>query len=207
MQRTAPPWINRRFERQYSLAERFTTLGPDAQPGTTAVDREAQFYLRHQFFARINARMSGFASEHGVELRSPLLDARVVRFALSRPAAERNSAGDNKRLLRASMRGLLPDSVLAPRVGKGGTLTTYFAHHMWNDGLRLLDQMLPARELSALGVVDAAELTKAVDRYRSQGASYPYVESLFCTLQAETWLRGRSAPNECEPVRTTVGSA
>ena len=208
MQRTVPPWINRRFERQYSLAERFAALGPDAQPGSTAVDREAQFYLRHQFFARVNSRMSGFALDHGVELRSPLLDARVVRFALSRPSAERNRAGDNKRLLRASMRELLPEAVIAPRIGKPGTLRTYFAQHMWNDGLARLGQMLPARELAALGVVDPAELARAVEQYRLQGASYPHVEPLFCTLQAEVWLRARSAAvKECEPARTTAGSA
>lgn len=208
MQRTAPPWINRQFEREYSLAERFAALGPDAQPGPTAVDREAQFYLRHQFFARINARMSGFALDQGVELRSPLLDARVVRFALSRPSAERNRAGDSKRLLRASMRELLPESAIAPRVGKPGTLRTYFARHMWNDGLGRLAKMLPARELAALGVVDSAELVRAVEQYRSQGARYPHVESLFCTLQAEIWLRARSAAvKECEPARTTAGSA
>lgn len=208
MQRTAPPWINRQFEREHSLTERFAALGPDAQPGPTAVDREAQFYLRHQFFARINSRMSGFALDHGVELRSPLLDARVVRFALSRPGTERNRAGDNKRLLRASMRELLPESVIAPRVGKAGTLRTYFAQHMWTDGLRRLTQMLPARELAAVGVVDSDELRRAVEQYRSQGAAYPHVESLFCTLQAEIWLRARSAGlKECEPARTSVGSA
>lgn len=208
MQRTAPPWITGQFEREHSLAERFAALGPDSQRGPTAVDREAQFYLTHQFFARINSRMSGFALDHGVELRSPLLDARVVRFALSRPSAERNNAGDNKRLLRASMQGLLPDSALAPRVGKSGTLRTYFAQHMWNDGLGRLTAMLPARELAELGVVNSVELSGAVEQYRSQGAGYPHVESLFCTLNAEMWLRARNAAvEECEPARTSVGSA
>jgi len=207
MQRSAPPWILRSFEEQHSFAERFAALGPDAQRGPTAVDREAQFYLTHQFFARINARMTGFAQDHGVELRSPLLDNRVVRFALSRPRAERNDTGDQKRLLRAAMRGLLPDSVLAPRVGKSGTLTTYFAQHMWQDGLQRLSQMLPARELSALGVVDSDALVLAVDQYRSLGNRYPHVESLFCTLQAEIWLRHRTTSGVGELVHKTAGSA
>jgi hypothetical protein len=208
MQRTVPPWITHHFEREHSLAERFAGLGPDSQWGPTAVDREAQFYLTHQFFARINSRMFGFALDQGVELRSPLLDPRVVRFALSRPSAERNHAGDKKRLLRASMRNLLPDSALAPRVGKSGTLRTYFAQHMWNDGLGRLAAMLPARQLAALGVVNSVELARAVEQYQLQGAAYPHTESLFCTLNAETWLRARSAAiEECEPARTSVGSA
>jgi asparagine synthase (glutamine-hydrolysing) len=208
MQKSAPPWINRRFERAHSLSERLAALGPDAQRGHTAVDREAQFYLSHQFFARVNSRVAGFALEHGVELRSPLLDSRVVRFALSRPGEERNAGGDRKRLLRASMRGLLPDSVLASRVGKSGTLASYFAQHMRNDGLRRLTEMLPARELAALGVIDSAELTRAIEEYRARGFAYPHVEALFCTLQAETWLRSRSAViEECEPARASVDSA
>lgn len=208
MERDTPPWINREFEREHSLSHRIPALGPDAQPGSSAVDREAQFYLTHQFFARVNARMYGFAREQGVELRSPLLDSRVVRFALSRPAEERNQRGDNKRLLRASMKGLLPDSVLAPRRGKTGTLTSYFAQHMRSEGLRRLVQILPARELDTLGIVSSKKLANAVEDYRSLGARYPHTESLFCTLQAETWLRTRcAATTESGPNRSRFGSA
>ncbi|HKC79776.1 MAG TPA: asparagine synthase-related protein, partial [Gemmatimonadaceae bacterium] len=208
MERSTPPWVNTSFEREHSLADRFPALGPDAQSGRTAVDREAQFYLTNQFFARINARMFGFAKEQGVELRSPLLDSRVVRFALSRPREERNNRGDNKRLLRASMKSLLPDSVLAPRRGKAGTLTSYFAQHMRSEGLRRLSQILPARELATLGVVDSKKLATAIEQYRSLGSRYPHIEPLFCTLQAETWLRARDAATiESGPTRKQVGSA
>ena len=191
MQRTTPPWIDDRFVRQHSLVERFAALGPEGQTGPSAVEREAQFYLTHQFFARVNAKMAGFALDHGVELRSPLLDRRIVRFALSRPAEERNNAGDHKRLLRAAMRGLLPESVLAPRKAKTGTLTSYFAHHMRNEGLSLLTQLLPATSLADAGIIDSAELARAVARYRNEGTAYPHAESLYCTLQAESWLSAR----------------
>ena len=195
MERTTPPWISAAFERDHCLADRFPALGPDAQAGRTAVDREAQFYLTHQFFARVNAKMFAFAKEQGVELRSPLLDSRVVRFALSRPSQERNNRGDSKRLLRASMRNLLPASVIAPRRRKTGTLTSYFAQHMGSEGLRRLMQIFPARELATLGVIDSRKFATAIDEFRSLGSRYPYVESLFCTLQAETWLRTRCAAN------------
>jgi asparagine synthase (glutamine-hydrolysing) len=191
MQRTMPPWIDDHFVKEHSLAERFATLGPGGQVGPTAVEREAQFYLTHQFFARVNGKMAGFALDHGVELRSPLLDQRIVRFALSRPAEERNNAGDHKRLLRAAMRGLLPESVLAPRKAKTGTLASYFAHHMRTEGLTLLTQLPPATALSDAGVIDSAQLARAISRYRNEGAAYPHAESLYCTLQAEWWLSAR----------------
>jgi len=136
--------------------------------------------------------MAGFALEHGVELRSPLLDARVVKFALSRPSEERNMAGDQKRLLRAAMKGLLPDSVLAVRHAKTGTLRSYFAENMRVDGLQRLTQLMPAPALVDAGIVEAAELERAVGRYRAEGPAYPYAESLFCTMQAEAWLASRA---------------
>jgi asparagine synthase (glutamine-hydrolysing) len=193
MQRTAPPWIVEGFVRENGLGERFASLGPDAQIGPSGVEREAQFFLTHPFFARVNARIAGFALDHGVELRSPLLDRRVVEFALSRPAEERNNAGDHKRLLRAAMHGLLPESVLAPRRGKSGTLASYFAYHMQKDGLAQLTQLLPARALSDAGIVDSDELARAVARYSVEGPAYPHTESLYCTLQAERWLAARLA--------------
>ena len=193
MERTMPPWIDERFVGEHSLADRFASLGPAGQVGPTAVEREAQFYLTNQFFARVNCKMAGFALEHGVELRSPLLDGRIVRFALSRPAEERNNAGDDKRLLRAAMRGLLPESVLAPRKTKTGTLASYVAHHMRNEGVALLSQLLPAPALADAGIVDSAKLARAVASYRHEGPGYPHAESLYCTLQAESWLSARSA--------------
>jgi asparagine synthase (glutamine-hydrolysing) len=207
MQRTSPPWIVERFVRDNGLGERFASLGPDAQLGPSAVEREAQFFLTHQFFARVNAKMAGFALDHGVELRSPLLDRRVVEFALSRPAEERNNAGDHKRLLRAAMHGLLPESVLGPRKGKTGTLASYFAHHMQTDGLAQLTQLLPARALSEAGIVDSDELACAVARYRVEGAAYPHTESLYCTLQAESWLSARLAAGMPARPRKSHGRA
>jgi len=207
MQRTTPPWIDDRFVRQHSLTERFAALGPEGQPGPSAVEREAQFYLTHQFFARVNAKMAGFALDHGVELRSPLLDRRIVRFALSRPAEERNNAGDHKRLLRAAMHGLLPESVLAPRPAKTGTLTSYFAQHMRNEGLQLLTQLLPATALADAGIIDSTELARAVTRYRNEGAAYPHAESLYCTLQAESWLSARLTVGMSVRPRRTRGHA
>jgi asparagine synthase (glutamine-hydrolysing) len=193
MQRTDPPWIDQRFVREHALVDRFASLGPEGQVGPSAVEREVQFYLTHQFFARVNTKMAGFALDHGVELRSPLLDRRVVQFALSRPAEERNKAGDQKRLLRAAMRGLLPDSVLAGRPVKTGTLATYFAHHMMNDGLAQLTQLLPAPALAGAGIIDSSELARAVARFRADGAAYEHTEALYCTLQAESWLSARLA--------------
>jgi hypothetical protein len=106
------------------------------------------------------------------------------------------------------MKDLLPVSVLGPRRGKTGTLTTYFAQHMRSEGLRRLTQTLPARQLETLGIIDPKRLANAVEQYCSLGSRYPHAESLFCTLQAETWLRTRCvATTESGPTRSRIGSA
>lgn len=189
MERVAPPWISSRFLARHHLAERCRIHGPDAIQGHGAADRETIFCLTHSFFANVNAAMAGYALEHGVELRSPLLDRRVVDFALARPREERNHAGDQKRLLRAALRGLLPESTLALRRGKTGTLSTYFAFHMCNDGLARLRLIQHRSALADCGIVDARALSSAIDDFARRGISYPHIEALFCTLRAEQWLR------------------
>ena len=191
LERVSPPWIRRSFLENHGITDRFASLGPDAQKARSATEREVHFYLTHQFFARVNAKMAGFALDHGVELRSPLLDQRVVQFAISRPREERNDAGDNKRLLRAAMKGLLPDSVLGARRAKTGTLTSYFAEHMRGEGLQRLARVRSSHALADAGIIDPTELERAIARFRAEGASYPFAESLYCTLQAEAWLGAR----------------
>lgn len=189
MERVAPPWIPTAFLAQHHVAERCFTRGPDAQPGRDAADRETRFCLTHPFFANVNAAMAGYALQHGVELRSPLLDRRVVDFALTRPRNERNHAGDQKRLLRAAMRGLLPESVLSPRRGKTGTLRTYFAYHMCNEGLARLRAIQHRSLLAENGIVEPRAFAAAIDDFANRRAAYPHMEALFCTLRAEQWLR------------------
>ena len=192
MEQVPPPWVSARFVQKSGLGERFESLGPASQGGSSAAEREARFYLSHQFFARVNTRMAGYALDQGVEVRSPLLDRRVVAFALSRPREDRNKAGDNKRLLRWAMRGLLPDHVLAIRRLKTGTLTSYFNKHMMTAGLAQLTALLPAPALADAGIIEPSLLIQAVARYRAEGVAYAHAESLFCTLQAELWLRARN---------------
>lgn len=48
---------------------------------------------------------------HGVEVRMPLLDWRVVTFAFSLPDASKVSGGYGKRVLREAMRGLMPETI------------------------------------------------------------------------------------------------
>ena len=47
---------------------------------------------------------------HGVEIRAPFLDWRLVSYAFSLPSSAKLGAGFTKRILRESMRGVLPEN-------------------------------------------------------------------------------------------------
>lgn len=55
----------------------------------------------------------------GVECRMPFMDYRLVEFVFSLPLASRIGGGFTKRILRAAMRGLVPDEILNNRIKTG----------------------------------------------------------------------------------------
>jgi asparagine synthase (glutamine-hydrolysing) len=65
---------------------------------------------------------------HAIEARSPFLDHRLVAFVDSLPTSFLLLGQQSKRLLRAYLRGALPDEVLRrPKTGFGFPLREYFA--------------------------------------------------------------------------------
>lgn len=188
-ERPLPAWIAPAFARTHDLEARERAHNPRLRRAGPAA-REAHWYLTAPYFARAYGLVSAFALEMGIEIRSPLLDARVVELAAGRPREERNEGREIKRLLRASMRGLLPDPVLAPRDDKTGTLDGYFAEGMRRDFTRLAARAFRAPRLAELGIVDPAALHAACDEYaRTEDGSLGF--GLVQTLQVELWLRAR----------------
>jgi asparagine synthase (glutamine-hydrolysing) len=51
------------------------------------------------------------SAAHGVEVRMPLMDYRLVQFAFSLDASAKLGGGVTKRILRDAIRGIVPDSI------------------------------------------------------------------------------------------------
>ena len=187
LERSLPPWIDSRFARAHSLEQRDRLNAPRITRGSRA-DRETAWYLSHQYFPRVFGAVSGFAKEEGVEIRSPLYDKRVIELALTRPREERSSGAETKKLLRAAMRGLLPDSILAPRTKRTGVTEGYFARSMREQLPAMVDAAFAHSLLEAAGVIDAMEFRRAVDAY-ARGVQSNFSVSLYFTLQTELWLQ------------------
>ena len=81
-------------------------------PSTSAIQRaqyaDFKIYLPNDVLVKVD-RMS---MAHGLEVRSPLLDRRVVEAAFRIPASTKLAAGQTKRLLRLLARDRLPSAVV-----------------------------------------------------------------------------------------------
>lgn len=148
------------------------------------------WFLRAMHPERIAALVFSICQTCGVELRTPLLDNRIVQFAATRPRWESNSGRQNKHLLRYSMRGLLPEEVVAPRVERTGSPVTYLKRtlhaHLREGREAFSNGML----LADLGVVDHRRLLDEVDSFLA--GSFDDLEranALMMAIQAEWWLR------------------
>jgi asparagine synthase (glutamine-hydrolysing) len=186
-----PDWLNRAFVVRHSLEARQTEAEAAlASGGGGLAAAETRRSLGNPTVPRVLAGFSGLGLEHGVELRAPLLDRRIVEFALRRPRPERASAGAVKHLLRRAGRDLLPSSVLAPRPAKTGVLTDYFARSFRADPEGVVSDAFTQSILAARGVVDGAAMQQAWREYKTRGVGGG--GHLFVAFQAEMWLRARS---------------
>ncbi len=190
LERALPPWVTPRFVREHALDTRDRRYAPRVTH-RNRFDRETAWYLSHQYFPRIFGVTSNFAREEGVEIRSPLYDRRVIDFALTRPREERSQGTETKRLLRASMRGLLPDSILQPRAKRTGETGGYFTRSMRSQLPAIASEVFRESLLAQAGVIDAKVYQQSVVDY-ARGVQSNFAVGLYFTLQAELWLRSHS---------------
>ncbi|MBI4866798.1 MAG: asparagine synthase (glutamine-hydrolyzing) [Candidatus Wallbacteria bacterium] len=120
----------------------------------------------------------------GVEVRVPLLDLDLVRFATRLPPGMKMKGLTGKHLLRESMRATLPNDVLTrPKSGFGAPLRKWILE----DLTPKIEELLGKESISRRGWFDPAAVAALVDANRRQlvDASYP-IFSLMCI---ETWAR------------------
>lgn len=190
LHREAPFWFRRSFLDAHGVMDRETSARPPL-PQASRVLHETHAYLRFPYFSRILSQLHGFAQEEGVALRSPLLDARVVAWALRRPWSERADRAESKVALRAAMDGLLPPQVLAPRTHRTGITSAYFLRQLRGPGRVLVEGLLDDSHLASMGMIDLRLMRLAWDHVQRHDDDETGAR-LFFTLQAELWLRAQA---------------
>jgi len=118
---------------------------------------------------------------HGVEVRMPFMDWRLVTYAMALPDASKSSDGYTKMVARRAMKGRMPESIRMGRrkVGFNSPMPEWLNGPLsgWLD--RLLDQNVPA----FAELVDEKRLCKTVNRltvsktwdWESVGRVWPYL--------------------------------
>lgn len=187
LERLPPRWFRRDFLQTHGVMAREEASRP-RRTAQSHVLAESQAYLTFAFYPRIFAQLFGFAREEGIELRSPLLDERVVRFAVHRPWSDRVDGPETKRLLRRAMADRLPAELLAPRTHRTGTTNAYFLREMRRAGWPAAEGVIPDMRMASLGIIEPSHYRRAWDHVM-QHDDDELAARLFFTLQAELWLR------------------
>ncbi|HVX39497.1 MAG TPA: asparagine synthase-related protein [Gemmatimonadaceae bacterium] len=193
LERRVASWMRRDFVDAYQLRERDLDVLTSVR-GESFAHNESMLFLTLPMWSWGASYMHGPLLQEGVEPRSPLLDRRVVEFALSRPVAERASARETKILLRRAMRGLLPEHVLEPRPHRTGTTVGFSRMRMREAYPRLVARLFaqPLR-LADYGMVEPSILRDEADRVCAGQADEFARVNLFHAMKVEFWLRGLEA--------------
>jgi asparagine synthase (glutamine-hydrolysing) len=100
-----------------------------AWQGSTARDligKTSEFYARFYLQNNVLAKVDRASMMVGLEVRAPFLDNQVVDFARRLPSSLKYRNGESKFILKASMKGRIPDEVIdRPKKGFGVPLTSW----------------------------------------------------------------------------------
>lgn len=190
MEMAPTPWVREEFIAAHDLRRRDLQVLNSFRGGSFA-QTENILFVTAPAWSWAGGYMRAALLQEGIEARSPLLDLRVVEFALARPVAERSDGVETKILLRRAMEGLLPASVLAPRTRRTGVTSGFSARRMRESYPALLERLFsePLR-LADLGIVEPVRLREAADRWMHHGDDALRVR-LFDAMRVEFWLRAR----------------
>lgn len=184
-----PPWIPTRIIEAFGIdaADAATTHREILSRTRLASARSRLWAVLYPAFAQNCAGLHELGLQHEVEVRFPILDRRVVDFALSRPAHELRNGAENKVLLRGAMKGRVPDGILAPRRHRTGTADGFFAKRLPKEVAPLAPFLQKGSTLEALGLVDGDRLRLELAKLLEGDIRYGL--PLYMTLLVELWLR------------------
>lgn len=180
-------WLRPEFVREHQLVERERAAAPRGIYRSLSAT-ELHWGMTAPMFPRIRSTLGTAQLEAGVIHRSPFFDGRIVSFAMGRPREERVSALETKRLLRHAMKGLLPDSFLAPRTRRTGITTHYLRNELRGAASAALTDVFRRLEIAEMGIVDGERISREWREYLETGAS-PLGLRFYEVYQTELWVR------------------
>ena len=144
------------------------------------LDVDVATYLPDDLLVKIDIATMAYS----LEGRSPLLDHELMEFAASLPPGLKVARGRRKRVLRAALRGWLPDEILdAPKRGFQLPVSDWFRGDLRGYAREvLLDSGARSR-----GWCDEREVRRLLDEHTS--AKYDHGREIWTLLMLELWYR------------------
>jgi asparagine synthase (glutamine-hydrolysing) len=143
--------------------------------------------FHHVSLPRILRNFDVHSMGHGVEVRMPFLDWRLVCYAFSTPDESKAGHGMTKRLLREAMAGLLPEPIRLRRrkLGYNAPVADWLSHGL---GDWLWDEVNDPDFLRS-DLWDGRTLREFVQTKRQAGArwSAPEAHRILLTVSANWW--------------------
>jgi asparagine synthase (glutamine-hydrolysing) len=160
----------------------------EATRGMHPVDRLLDLEL-NGFLPDLNLNYTDkMAMLEGVEVRVPLIDRRMVDFAATVPLADKIDLRQTKKILRASQRSRLPDSVLTrPKQGFGVPIRAWLR----GPARPLLEDLTSAATLTSRGLFDAPAVEKLREDFLARRIDAAL--TLFPIMAIELWCRALDA--------------
>jgi asparagine synthase (glutamine-hydrolysing) len=160
------------------------------------LDVDVQTYLPGDLLAKVDIA----SMAHSLELRSPLLDHRLMETVAALPAAAKLTGGSSKHAFRDALRPWLPDDILdRPKMGFGVPIAAWF-----RGALRELprDVLLDPRSLDR-GWFRPAQVRTLIDEHAAGRRDHAGL--IWAMLQLELWMRAYIDGGVTAPPELAVG--
>ena len=149
----------------------------------STVEQQAFFDLTHYLKDDLLVKVDIASMQHGLEIRVPLLDHRIVEFALNLDQNLKIKKGAHKYLLKQVLYDYLPQSLMErPKWGFSIPLDEWLGKEL----RPLIDQYLEEGLVEAAGIVHFSEVKKLISRF-DKGHKYLY-NRLWLLILLHKWL-------------------
>lgn len=184
------PLLNDRFAERIGIVERFETHSASQPELTTVRDLQRQILSSSRIQTALELTTHATAA-HGVEVRHPFFDKRLVEFCLALPPGQSLKDGWARSILRRALAGVLPEAIRW-RVGKAWLASNF------ERGLYEQDRALLEEHVQDLGPLRAYVNEAVVEGLYEKGAAAPNIEQaqLARVATLSIWLKKRFSTPE-----------
>jgi asparagine synthase (glutamine-hydrolysing) len=176
-------WRDRLLRARTDWAQREYRRSWASTSGARSLDRLLALNIETYLLDDLLVKTDRMSMAHGLEVRSPFLDADLLEFATALPPALKIRGLSLKRVLKRAMADLLPEEILRrPKHGFGVPLDRWFREELRTYTAGMLGQRARVRQL-----LNADELDRLLAEHRAGIDNHG--NALWTLLTLEVFLR------------------